>query len=145
MSWLKAVSVLALRVRALLGTVRLMQAVGPASLEHTAPHGNKPSALHTNHQHHPALTPQSPSSDHALLISTGQKLGSERRTVSVDQVLTAAGSKSQIPARQRLQLAKQARRHVMTVASQIKLAAKSSPVKTPAQTHMDSQSLVRGH
>jgi hypothetical protein len=75
----------------------------------------------------------------------GQKLGSERRTVSVEQVLIAAGSKSQIPARQRLQLAKQARRHVMTVASQIKLAAKSSPVKTPAQTHMDSQSLVRGH
>jgi len=145
MSWLKAVSVLALRVRALLGTVRPMQAVGPVSLEHTAPHGNKPSALHTNHQHHPALTQPSLSNVRAPSTSMGQKLGSERRTVSVDQVLTAAGSKSQIPARQRLQLAKQARRHVMTVASQIKLAAKSSPVKTPAQTHMDSQSLVRGH
>jgi hypothetical protein len=145
MSWLKAVSALALRVRGLLGTVRPMQAAGPAPLEHTAPHGNKPSALHTNHQHQPAPTPQSPSNVRAPSTSTGQKLGSERRTVSVEQVLTAAGSKSQIPARQRLQLAKQARRHVMTVASQIKAAAKRTPAQAPAQTHTASPSGVLGN
>jgi hypothetical protein len=41
----------------------------------------------------------------------GQKLGSEKQTASEEQVLTVAGSKSPIPARQRHQPAKQALNH----------------------------------
>jgi hypothetical protein len=75
------------------------------------PHGSLPFALDTNRQRQPALTPQSQSSDHAPSTSTGQKLGSEKQTASAGRVLTAAGSKSPIPARQRRQPAKQALNH----------------------------------
>ena len=145
MSWLKAVSVLALRVRGLLDTVRPTQRAGLVSPEPMTPHGSLPSVLHTNHQPQPALTQPSLSNDHALSTSTGQKLGSERRTVSVEQVLTVAGSKSPIPARQRLQLAKQARSHVKKAASQIKAAAKRTPAQAPAPTHTASPSGVLGN
>jgi hypothetical protein len=145
MPWLKAVSVLALRVRGLLGTVRPTQPAGPASPEPTTQTGSSPSALDTNHQHQSALTPPSQSNGHAPSTLTGQKLGSEKQTASAEQVLTAAGSKFRIPARQRLQLAKQARKHVRTVASQIKAAAKRTPAKTPAQTPTASPSGDNGN
>jgi hypothetical protein len=145
MFWLKAVSVLALRVRGLLDTVRPIQPVGPVSQVHTTPTGSLPSVLHINHQHHPALTPQSPSSDHALLISMGQKLGSERRTVSEDQVLTAAGSKSQIPVRQHLQPAKQALKLAKKPASKTKVEAKHTRAKAPAQIPMVSLCWAHGN
>jgi hypothetical protein len=145
MSWLKAASVLALRVRGLLDTVRPIQHAGPVNQVHTTQTGNLPSVLHTNHQPQPALTQPSLSSDHVLSTLTEQKLGSERRTVSVEQVLTVAGSKSPIPARQRLQLAKQARSHVKKAASQIKAAAKRTPAQAPAPTHTASPSGVLGN
>jgi hypothetical protein len=143
MSWLKAVSALALRVRGLLGTVRPMQAAGPASLEHTAPHGNKPSALHTSHQHQPALIPQSPNSGHALLTSTGQRLGSEKQTALAEQVLTAAGSKSPIPAHQHHQPAKSAQRVSLESAPLIQAEQSSQAEPALAPTLMDS--LSGGH
>jgi hypothetical protein len=145
MSWLKAVSVLALRVRGLLDTVRPTQRAGLVSPEPMTPHGSLPFALDTNHQRQPALTPQSQSSDHAPSTSTGQKLGSEKQTASAGRVLTAAGSKSPIPARQRRQPAKQALKHAKKVASQIKAAAKRTPAQAPAQTHTVSPSGALGN
>jgi hypothetical protein len=126
----------------LLDTALQIQPAGPVNQVHTTQTGNLPSVLHTNHQPKPALTQPSLSNDHALSTSTEQKLGSERRTVSVEQVLTVAGSKSQIPARQRLQLAKQARRRVKKVASQIKAAAKRTPAQALVPTLTGSQSGV---
>jgi hypothetical protein len=145
MHWLKAVSALALRVRALLGTVRPMQPAGLASPEPTTQTGSSPSVLDTSHLHQPALTPLSQSSGHAPLTSTEQKLGSEKQTVLAEQVLTVAGSKSRIPARQRLQLAKSARKHVKRAASQIKAAAKRTPAKAPAPTPTASPSGDNGN
>jgi hypothetical protein len=142
MRLLSRATALILRV---MGGATQTQHAGPVLLEPTPPHGSNSSALDTNRQPQPALTQPSLSNDHALSTSTGQKLGSERRTVSVEQVLTAVGSKSQIPARQRLQLAKQARRHVKKVASQIKAAAKRTPEQVPAQTHTASPSGVLGN
>jgi hypothetical protein len=145
MRWLKAVSVLALRVRGLLGTVRPTPPAGPASPEPTTQTGSSPSVLDTNHQHQPALTPQSQNSDHAPSTSTEQKHGSESQTALAQQPLTVAGSKSRIPARQRLQLAKQVSKHVKRAASQIKAAAKRTPAKAPAPTPTASPSGDNGN
>jgi hypothetical protein len=142
MSWLSRATALILRV---MGGATQTQHAGHVRLELTPPHGSNSSALDTNHQPQPALTRLSLSKGHVLLTSTEQKLGSERRIVSVEQVSIAAGSKSQIPARQRLQLAKQARRHVKKVASQIKAAAKHTPAQAPAPTHTVSPSGVLGN
>jgi hypothetical protein len=142
MPWLSRATALILRV---MGGATQTQPAGHVRREPTPPHGSNSSALDTNHQPQPALTQPSLSSGHVLLTSTEQKLGSEKQTVSVEQVLTAAGSKSQIPARQRLQLAKQARRHVKKVASQIKAAAKRTPEQAPVQTHTVSPSGVLGN
>jgi hypothetical protein len=144
MSWLKAVSALALRVRGLLVTVRPMQAAGPAPLEHTAPHGNKPSALHTNHQRQPALIPQSPNSDHAPSTSTGQKLGNEKQTALAEQVLTVAGSKSPIPAHQHHQPAKSAQRVSLESAPLIQAEQSLQTEPALAQIPTDNQSGERG-
>jgi hypothetical protein len=145
MPWLKAVSVLALRVRGLLDTVRPIQPVGPVNQVHTTQTGNLPSVLHTNHQPQPALTQPSLSNDHALSTSTEQKLGSERRTVSVEQVLTAAGSKLPIPVRQHLQPAKQALKLAKKVASKTKVEAKHTRAKATAQIPMVSLCWVHGN
>ena len=100
MRWLKAVSVLVLRVRGLLGTVRPIQAAGLANPERTTLAGSSRSALDTQR-------PLSP--------------------------------------RQRLQLAKQVSKHVKRAALQIKMAARHTPAKAPAQTPTDSQSSVHGN
>ena len=142
MSWLSRATALILRV---MGDATQTQPAGRVRLEPIPLHGSNSSALDTNRQPQPALTQPSLSNGHALSTSTEQKLGSERRTVSVEQVLTAAGSKLPIPARQRLQLAKQARRHVKKVASQIKAAAKHTPAQVPATTHTVSPSGVLGN
>jgi hypothetical protein len=144
MHWLKAVSALALRVRALLGTVRPTQPAGLASPEPTTQTGSSLSALDTNHQPQPALTQPSLSSDHVLSTSTEQKLGSEKQTASVEQVLTAAGSKSRIPARQRRQPVKQASKPAKKPASKTKAAAKRTPAKAPARTRTVKPSPARG-
>jgi hypothetical protein len=142
MPWLSRATALILRV---MGGATQTQHAGPVRRELTPLHGSNSSALDTSHQPQPALTQPSLSNVRAPSTSMGQKLGSERRTVSVERVLTAAGSKSQIPARQRLQLAKQARRHVKKVASQIKAAAKHTSAQVPAQTHTVSPSGVLGN
>jgi hypothetical protein len=145
MRWLKAVSVLALRVRGLLGTVRPTPPAGPASPEPPTQTGSSLSALDTSPLHQPALTPLSPSNGHAPSTSTEPKHGSVNQTALAQQPLTVAGSKSRIPAHQRLQLAKSARKHVKRAASQIKAAAKRTPAKAPAPTPTASPSGDNGN
>jgi hypothetical protein len=140
MSWLKAVSVLALRVRGLLDTVRPTPPAGPAPLEHTALHGNKPSALHTNHQHLPVRLPQSLSSGHALSISTEQKLGSKTLSALLELLRQVRGSKPRIPAHQFLQPAKQALNHSSLPVLLTPAAQSSEQEPVSALTPTDNQS-----
>jgi hypothetical protein len=145
MRWLKVVSVLALRALALLGTVRPTQAAGRVNPERTTQTGSLHSVPHTSHQRLPASLPRSLSNGHALLTSTEQKPGSRTLSALLELLRQAGGSRSRIPARQRLQLAKQVLKHAKRVALQIKAVAKRTPAKAPAQTPTDSQSLVRGN
>ena len=145
MHWLKAVSVLALRVRGLLDTVRPIQPVGPALLAHTTPTGNLPFVLHTNHQHLPAHLPQSLSNGHALLTSMGQRHGRRTLSVLLEHLLLGTGLRFRIPVRQHLQPAKQALKLAKKVASKTKVEAKHTPAKAPAQIPMVSLYWAHGN
>jgi hypothetical protein len=140
MQWLKRVFVRVLLVRDLLGIARPTPPAGPVSPEPTTPLGNSPSVPLTSHQRLPASLPQSLSNGHALLTSTEQKPGSRTLSALLELLRQARGSKSRIPARQRLQLAKQVSKHVKNLALQIRAVAKRTPAKAPAQTPTASQS-----
>jgi hypothetical protein len=142
MPWLSRATALILRV---MGDATQTQPAGRVRLEPIPLHGSNSSALDTNRQPQPALTQPSLSNGHALLTSTEQKLGNERRTVSVEQVLTAAGSKLPIPAHQHLQPAKQALKLAKKVAYKTKVAAKHTPDKAPAQIPMVSLYWAHGN
>ena len=145
MFWLKAVSVLALRVRGLLDTVRPIQPVGPVNQVRTTQTGNLPSVLHTNHQHLPARLPQSLSNGHALSTSMEQKHGRKTLSVLLERLLLGAGLRFRIPVRQHLQPAKQALKLAKKPASKTKVEAKHTPAKAPAQIPMVSLCWAHGN
>jgi len=140
MHWPKAVSVPVLRVQGLLGTARPTQPVGPVSQGLTTQTGSLHSVLHTNHQRLPARLPRSLSNGHAPLTSTEQKPGSKTLSALLELLRQARGSKSRIPARQRLQLAKPALNHSSSPAPSTPAAQSSEQEPASVLTHTDNPS-----
>jgi len=137
MRWLSRATALILRV---MGGATQTQRAGPVRLEPTHPHGSNSSALDTSRQRLYARLPRSLSNGHALSISTEQKPGSKTLSALLELLRQARGSNSRTPARQRLQLAKQALNPSSSPAPLTPAAQFSEQEPASVLTHTDNPS-----